>query len=442
MAELSDKELRSRLEAYGEKNRDHWSFRGNATRRHGHAYFQYPAMMVPQMVGDLLAAVTSRSNTHVYDPFAGSGTALTESMMHGLNFSGQDINPLAVLLCQAKTIPFFHGPLSDAVIRVCATAAADRSGWIEAEFPNRKKWFPDSVAIALSRIQRAIRAERAIWVRRFLWVALAETVRLTSNSRTSTFKLHIRSREDLATRRTSPVEVFKDISGRNLIHLGEQRKALAERGHLERGRYKGVANVRIADSGGMPDRSAKHDVLVTSPPYGDNVTTVPYGQHSYLPLQWIDLDDIDPAVDRQCLNTTHEIDKRSLGGSRLCPDAVRLALRNRSVTLAATLDKLRREPPDRAARVLGFCRDLERCVAPILAALRSNAVMIWILGNRLVGGRPVPLDRILTEFLVAEGARPLLKLERQIPSKRMAVRNNISATMRSETILVMRKGKR
>ena len=192
----------------------------------------------------------------------------------------------------------------------------------------------------------------------------------------------------------------------------------------------------------MPNGSTKHDVLVTSPPYGDNVTTVPYGQHSYLPLQWIDLDDIDPAIDDQFLASTHEIDRRSLGGSRLCLDDSRLALCEKSATLAATLDKLRSEPRDRAARVLTFCRDLERCVAPILAALRPNAVMIWILGNRLVGRRPVPLDSILTEFLVAKGARFLLKLERQIPSKRMAVRNNIAATMRSETILIMRKGKK
>src|SRR4051812_13987676 len=106
MADLSDNRLRSRLEAYGDRNRDHWSFRGNATRHHGHVYFQYPAMMVPQMVGDLLAAVADgKMATHVYDPFAGSGTALTESMMRGLDFSGQDINPLAVLLCQAKAIP-------------------------------------------------------------------------------------------------------------------------------------------------------------------------------------------------------------------------------------------------------------------------------------------------------------------------------------------------
>lgn len=439
IVEISDNELRSRLEAYGEKDRDHWSFRGNATRRHAHAYFQYPAMMVPQMIGDLLAPFT-QNGAHVYDPFAGSGTTLTESMMTGLDFTGQDINPLAVLLCQAKTIPFFDVAIADAVSRVCSSAEADRSGWVESEFPNRSKWFTDSVAIALSRIQRAIRTEHALWARRFLWVALAETVRLTSNSRTSTFKLHMRSKEDLAARNTSPVSIFKEITARNLCHLREQKKTLSERGYLTAGRYKGKVTVRIADSGASAISDKRYDVLVTSPPYGDNVTTVPYGQHSYLPLQWIDLDDIDPKVDRDCLRTTHEIDKRSLGGSRFCQDDVRMTLRKKSATLRKTLDRLRDEPPDRAARVLGFCRDLERCVIPILTALRPNAAMIWILGNRLVGGKLVPLDSILTEFLAAEGARPVLKLEREIPTKRMAVRNNIAATMRAETILVMRKG--
>jgi hypothetical protein len=443
MGQLSDDELRSRLAAYSEKNRDHWSFRGNSVRRHAHAYFQYPAMMVPQMVGDLLAAVTggTRSAARVYDPFAGSGTALTEAMMRGLDFSGQDINPLAVLLCHAKTIPFFDDALADALARVTSTTEADRSAWIESDFPNRKKWFTDDVAVALSRLQRNIRAEKALWVRRFLWVALAETVRLCSNSRTSTFKLHIRATADMAVRKTSAIDVFKEISSRNLAHLRDQKQVLTEKGHLNRGRYKGVARIRIADSGAtMPEGTKKHGILITSPPYGDNVSTVPYGQHSYLPLQWIDLADIDTGIDHECLKSTHEIDRRSLGGSNLCTSETRNRLRAKSRTLAATVDKLRHDPADRAARVFAFCRDLEGCMAPILAAMQPNAIMIWILGNRLVGGKPVPLDSILTDFLMAGGARPVLKLKRRILSKRMAVRNNIAATMRSETIVVMRKG--
>ena len=213
MAELSDKQLRSRLEAYGLKNHDHWSFRGNATRHHAHAYFQYPAMMVPQMVGDLLAAVTDGNDSfrHAYDPFAGSGTALTEAIMRGLDFTGKDINPLAVLLCQARTIPFFDAAIEERLSRLITAAHCDNSVWIEAEFPNRRKWFADSVAVELSRLQRAIRREDARWARRFFWVALAETVRLTSNSRTSTFKLHIRPKTEIESRRVSPLGVFENI---------------------------------------------------------------------------------------------------------------------------------------------------------------------------------------------------------------------------------------
>ncbi len=75
-----------------------------------------------------------------------------------------------------------------------------------------------------------------------------------------------------------------------------------------------------------------------------------------------------------------------------------------------------------------------------MAAMRSNAVMIWILGNRKVGGKPVPLDRILSDFLIADGARHITVINREIPSKRMAVRNNVTGTMRTENIVVLRKG--
>ena len=43
-----------------------------------------------------------------------------------------------------------------------------------------------------------------------------------------------------------------------------------------------------------------YDLLVTSPPYGDNRTTVPYGQHAFLPLQWVELSDIGKDIPYDC----------------------------------------------------------------------------------------------------------------------------------------------
>jgi hypothetical protein len=65
--------------------------------------------------------------------------------------------------------------------------------------------------------------------------------------------------------------------------------------------------------------------------------------------------------------------------------------------------------------------------------------MIWTVGNRKVGGEPVPLDDILTELLVHHGSKSVMRISRRILSKRMALRNNVSSTMRAEKILILRK---
>src|SRR5580698_10502435 len=71
-------------------------------------YFQYPAMMVPTMLRDLTDIIISADPEirTVFDPFAGSGSVLTEAMFRGLGFLGMDVNPLAVLLCKVRLGPF------------------------------------------------------------------------------------------------------------------------------------------------------------------------------------------------------------------------------------------------------------------------------------------------------------------------------------------------
>lgn len=437
-----DQLLRDALAAYQTTDQDYWSFRGNAAREHAHAYFQYPAMMVPQMQGNLLQAVlkAAPATRHVLDPFVGSGTVLTEAMLLGLDFSGYDINPLAILLCRAKVIPFFDSSLRDKLAVLLYRARADRSRVIEAKFPRWQKWFRQDVAISLSRIQRAIRFESALWARRFFWIALAETVRVSSNSRTSTFKLHIRPRDEQLQRTIVPLDTFAELAARNLEHLRSAKCRMKERGHLHHSRYRGIVNLHLSDATLHNNTDMLADLLITSPPYGDNTTTIPYGQHSYLPLQWTALGDVGNDVDYDCLKTTHEIDHRSLGGSRRLKASDRLELCSRSKSLAETLCNLQAEPRDRALRVASFCRDLDRTLDPTFAKLKPGAYMIWIVGNRQVGGLSLPLDRILTELLESRSAVSIGRISRAIPSKRMAVRNDIADTMGRETILVLRKG--
>ncbi len=441
-----DHALRQRLKSASHADEDFWSFRENAARRHGHGFFQYPAMTVPQLQRHLLEAVRESSPRicRVYDPFVGSGTTMTEAVLQGMEFVGRDINPLAVLVCHAKMQSLEASDLPERSSAVIGRALTDTCSAWDVDFPGRAKWFKEEVGVELSRLRRAILKEDDQVVRRFLWVALAETVRLTSNSRTSTFKLHIRPQAEIATRNLRPIEVFKEVVGRNQSSLAEFRRLLRDRRLLRKGTYRGSVNVSLANAGTpftKPARSHGYDLLITSPPYGDNTSTVPYGQHSYLPLQWIETTDLDSSFDLSYLKTTLEIDRRSLGGSLRGAISEVGDLRSQSPALDRTLRNLSTFPRDRMIRVAAFYRDLAVTLKSILGALRRNAYMVWTVGNRKVGGAPVPMDEILIDLLTGYGAIHVTSVARTIPVKRMATKNSVSTTMRSETILVLRKAK-
>jgi DNA methylase len=147
-----DANLCRRVSAYTREDSDYWSFRRNGAREHSHGYFQYPAMMVPEMISDLIRAIIDvKPNTKaVLDPFAGSGTVMTEAMLQGRDFLARDVNPLAILLCKVKRGPFFPEAMRDKAQDLLARIKNDKKQRIEVTFPGRDKWFTADAAVELS----------------------------------------------------------------------------------------------------------------------------------------------------------------------------------------------------------------------------------------------------------------------------------------------------
>lgn len=436
-----DREIERSMNSY---NDEFWASADRDPREDMHAYMQYPAMMVPEIQRELVRVVyeSQAGIENVLDPFVGAATTMTSCMSFGLNFTGQDINPLAVLVSRTKMGPFDEQMLEESKERVFSTITANTLTRDEANFAGIDKWFQPQVKIELSKIRCAIREETELWVRRFFWVALAETVRLTSNSRTSTYKLHIRPVGEIESRKLSPVEIFREVALQNLEDLKDFKCALQE--HIDENTYKGHLAIYLQDSSeeiSPPNGAGRYDFLITSPPYGDNLSTVPYGQFSYLPLQWIDMADIDAnAATGDWLRTTQEIDRRSLGGRTLTelePATTHLA--ERSATYATAIEKLSGLPKDRPARVTSFLSDLDNTLDPIVKIMRSNAYLIWIVGNRHVGGEEIPTDKVLEELLKLRNVKLIKRFDRKILYRRMAARNQRASMMRKEHILIFRK---
>ena len=180
--------------------------------------------VVPEMISDLIRAIieVKPSTKAIYDPFAGSGTVMTEAMLQGRDFLARDINPLAVLLCKVKRGPFFPGAMSrkgEGAFRARKKRQKkDRSRFRFLAGPNGSRRM---LLVELSRIRSEIESEPTLWARRFFWISSrAETVRTSSNSRTSTFKLHIRSEAEWETREVKPNETFTSVLNDNLESLG------------------------------------------------------------------------------------------------------------------------------------------------------------------------------------------------------------------------------
>jgi len=445
-AEQIDKIISEEIDKATAEDSTIWTCPDFNRREYVHSFFQYPAMMIPAVQKKLIEVITESkpSIKNMLDPFMGSATTMVSSMETGLDVYGCDINPLAVLIARTRTGPYYVEAVKEKYIELIDRIGSDKSKKIEAKFKGIDKWFKPKIKIELSKIVRAIRQEPRLSIRRFFWVILAETVRVSSNDRTSTFKLHIRPKEDIEQRTFSAIDAF-DIHMDQSIGDYELHASLLKDAHqLTNGAYSSILDIRLGDSKNeiySPTGEPYYDLLVTSPPYGDNKTTVTYGQYSYLPLQWIDLEDIDPKVNDEYLKTTSEIDSKSLGGKLSNLEEQDLnGVFNLSPTLKQTYDNIVFKIGDRKSKKVGaFMVDLNKSIDNIFAVMKKDSYQIWTVGNRTVGGIEIPNDKIIVEILEAKGAILIKKLEREILNKRMALRNKDTSLMNTEDILIFRK---
>jgi len=437
----TDHQIVTRITSLSGDDLEYWAFKKQAQREGVHGLIRYPAMMIPTMQAKLLEIVCEEHGNvrNILDPFVGGGTMLTEAMEQGLNFSGYDINPLAILACKVKSGPFQVDRLPERISELLAQITSDRGCSYAVSFSGQSKWFTKGASIGLSRIHRAIQREPDLWIRRFLWLSMAETIRQRSNSRPSTYKLHIRPEEEIDDTADDLISVFSTVVRANVQRVLDQQDVFVKSGLLEDGCYRGRVGVNFQDVTSLDTTTTRdrYDLLFTSPPYGDNATTIPYGQFSYLALNWIPLSDIDDSIPPNINSNTHAIDSASIGGSlRKAQDKAEL-MAAKSDAFKEFYQNMDDKNSSYAKRLSGFCFDLHDCVQSLARLMAANGYMVWTLGNRSLDRKRVPLDQIVLEFLEAYGLRRVAQFLRPIPSKRMPTRNSCSSTMQDEIVVVV-----
>lgn len=426
---MSIENLKTKFNQLTLESEDHWDYRGNSKseRDYVHGFCTYPAMMVPKMQREILdVCLLNLENQKpcLLDPFAGSGTILVEGMLRGLDIVGVDVNPLAILLCKVKTTIVEIKTLqqkSEALKQSIATFANDVP---KHSFNGIDKWFTEKAIADLSLIRVNILKETDVVFRRFFWATFCEVVRIVSNSRDCTYKLHIKEEKDIENYDKDAIEIFNNTLDFNVEKYISFYNTLNESGYIKKegNRYKGDVQIVLGDSiQYLKKTRRKFDLILTSPPYGDNHTTVSYGQYSVMPLRWINCLDIDDNFDETVLATLYGIDNVSLGGkstkSSMTVERERVLLR--SATLKQQRDYIREHAEKQVNKMVAFYSDYDNFLSAISKRMKSGSVSVWTLGNRKIAKQEIYMNNIMVELAAHYNMALVTSFSRKILNKRM-----------------------
>lgn len=397
-------------------------------RKHDiHGIAAYPATMVAPVQYEVLKQLFEYDVPEsVMDPFCGSGTALFEAGKiaaqenKDVAIYGFDVNPLATLITKVK----MNGVTSSISREIDQIEKA----WPTVQetdfaFPNMEKWFKAEVIRDLRKVRSLIQEVESVHDRCYFWVVLADTVRKYSNTRSSTFKLHIKQQQDISKIKS---HVFCDFISRAKCY-----SPLFERNKVD-SNFSVVTCDSTAMMRSMEDDSI--DLTITSPPYGDNATTVTYGQFSSLALRWMDCSDLDMTGDE--LESYSSIDTKGLGGGA---KSKRSFTSDEGKILLPFIEDIAEA---KQLKVRRFFVDYFMSLNEISRVTKKTIAIT--VGNRTVDKVTIPLDTITRLFLENRGFKVVKAAERKITGKRMPRRiSHINGepvnSMDKEYMLVMSK---
>ena len=390
-----------------------------------HGTVLYPAVMVAPVqkavLQDLRKKCTDNTIRTIFDPFHGSGTALYEShlVFPEAQLYGCDINPLANLITRVKLTGVPNSIDND--ISLIETHIRQDKSTIIFEFPNRQKWFRDDIALSLTKVRNAIIATNDTSSSTFFWCMMSDVIRRYSNSRSSTYKLHIKPKDKIDA---MPDRVIPDFI--RAIKENKEKYTHVHFNGFTLYKQDVLSCLKTMDSESI-------DLIITSPPYGDNNTTVPYGLFSSLALRWIDKKDL--SLEGWELDNYSIIDNRSLGNGH-----VELALTQKQKTLLTPY--LTGISDVKKKKVYRFFHDYFLCLDNISRV--SNRYIVLTLGNRTVDRVRIDLARITNEYLTQTGYAEYQVVSRDILNKRTPpitsiVRDEPVESMKKEYILIFEK---
>lgn len=378
-----------------------WSFSGSRSIDNlTHGYHRYPAKFIPQIVKKLIETYTGPEDK-IADVFAGCGTTLVESKIHGRQSVGVDINPVAKLITQAKIKAIQQDILNQAIDDFYAQLLTFNPDFIYAKKMHDRidYWFRESEKNQIAFLYNIIAQNENIDIKHFFLCALSNILKNCSRWLQRGTKPQIDPTKKIAVPFDAIRAQLKKMAKKNNVFYDQ----------LEKNNFLNVeCEIMLEDARNTKILTNSVGAIITSPPY---VTSYEYADIHQLTAYWYEYISDILAFRKNFIGTFYSNNK---------------ALSTKSVTGAKIVEQLTKNDLRMAGEVANYFNDMYDVATEMKRILKPDGVICLVVGNTTMKNVKILSAEAFAEMLIMQGMKIEEIIKREIPHK-------INPTIRDKT---------
>ena len=364
-----------------------------------HRWYRYTAGFSGAWAGSLIEKGKHEGRHHVIDPFAGSGTVMVESMLHGVDSYGIESNPYVYNIATAKLQwkDFDAEYLTQSCMQVLNHAREMPA--TQREFPELiKKCFPLETLSKLEALKQSCHEIEDEKLRNFVWFIITSILRSTSPVGTAQWQ-YIQPRKS-KSRVIDPFIAYKEKVSEIVGDIYSLRDLFGKDSHSE------ILREDARNIVSVPEGWA--DMVITSPPYANN-----YDYADAMRLEMLFWNDINGWKDlqekvsvnliRACtqhVSTLKDSAEDYLASPRLRP--IRDEICEKYNLLKDERDK-HGGKKNYHLMIAAYFYDMAQVFCSLSRVTADNCQMCFVIGDSAPYGIYVPVDEWLGKLAQAAG---------------------------------------
>ena len=364
-----------------------------------HRWYRYTAGFSGAWVGQLIEAGKQKNRKRILDPFAGSGTVLIESMLHGVEAYGIESNPYVFNIASAKLQ--WSEFDTDSLIHQCMAVLneAKKRTITKTEYPELiTKCFPMPTLHKLEALKLSCNEVKDQKIRNFVWFIITSILRSTSPVGTAQWQ-YIQPNKS-KTKVVDPYVAYSDKLSEIITDMHSLQDVFGRNAHAK------VLREDARDIKSIPEKWA--DMVITSPPYANN-----YDYADAMRLEMLFWDDINGWKDLQ--------DKVSINLVRACTQHVS-ALKEIATNylqselllpirdeISEKFNLLKSERENHGGKknyhlmIAAYFYDMAKVFHSLNRVTADNCQMCFVIGDSAPYGIYIPVDEWLGKLAIAAG---------------------------------------